>query len=96
MVWLLFVTVVFPVVFVGTVWSSLHRVPDTEVRLLVVSGEERAILHGDLYFVPPFVSSTYPVDPRTMRYETPQGSKSIPPDLREDVERAGTDLATAE
>lgn len=71
----------------ATVWSAVHRVPDGDVRILLVLGEERQILEPGLYFIPPFVSATYPIDARTMQYETPHGSRSIPSDLREDVPR---------
>lgn len=69
------------------VWASAHRVPEGEIEVLVVSGEERRILGPGTHFLSPFGAQTYPVDPETMSYEAPTGSLPLPSELRAEVDR---------
>ncbi|ELY93194.1 hypothetical protein C482_19511 [Natrialba chahannaoensis JCM 10990] len=97
MVSTLFLTVVLlPIVLLGVVWSSAQYVPDGEGRLLVVNGEIRGVLEPGIYFAPPFVSETYPIDFETMQYETPE-PHPLPPELRADAEQiAPSETAAAD
>jgi|SRR6056297_3517956 len=76
--------------------SSLHTVREGNIEILFVFGEVEAILEPGLNFVPPFVSSSYPVDLRTMQYETPEGSELIPPSYHDAVEDAAAGHMIAE
>ena len=82
------VLLLFLSIFAVTVRSSLHTVREETIEILFVFGEVETILEPGLNFVPPFVSSSYPVDLRTMQYETPEGSEPIPPNYHDDVEDA--------
>ena len=82
--------------FAVTVRSSLHTVREGTIEILFVFGEVEAILEPGLNLVPPFVSSSYPIDLRTMQYETPEGSKPIPPNYHDEVEDAAAGHMIAE
>ena len=82
------ITLLFIITFAVTFWSSVTIVREGTIEILFVFGEVRAILEPGLNFVPPFVSSSYPIDVRTMQYETPDGSEQIPPPYHDDVEEA--------
>ena len=88
----LFVTLGVAIMFVGTVivtiWSSVRIVREGSIEILFVFGEVQAILEPGLNIVPPFVSSSYPIDIQTMQYDTPNGSEQIPPPYHDDVEDA--------
>ena len=85
-----------PLVFLLALRSAYHKVPEGDVEILLVFGEPREILEPRLYFVPPFVSATYPIDLQTMQYVTPHGRRSIPPEFRDRVETIATDRANAD
>jgi len=82
------VALLFVITFAATFWSSVTIVREGSIEILFVFGEVQAILEPGLNFVPPFVSSSYPIDLRTMQYETPTGSEPIPPNYHDDVEDA--------
>jgi len=82
------VTLLFVITFAVTLWSSVTIVREENIEILFVFGEIRAILEPGLNFAPPFVSSSYPIDIRTMQYETPDGSEQIPPSYHDDVKKA--------
>lgn len=63
------VGVVVLVFGLSAVYSSVRIVEEGETEALLVFGETKAVLHPGLNFVPPFVSKTYPIDPRTMTME---------------------------
>ncbi|ADD06305.1 uncharacterized protein Nmag_2749 [Natrialba magadii ATCC 43099] len=93
---LLLTLILLPVVLLGVVWSSVQYVPDGEGRLLVVSGEVRDVLGPGIYFAPPFVSETFPIDFETMQYETPK-PHPLPTELEDDAERiASTETETTD
>ncbi len=72
-------------------WLSAHRVPDGQVEVLVVSGEEERILGPGTHFLSPVGARSYRVDPEAMTYETPTGSLPVPEDLRAEVARIAED-----
>lgn len=78
------------------IWDSVHAVADGDVEVLVVFGEVRQVLEPGVYFVPPFVSATYPVDLETMQYETSRGRASVPAEFRDRLELIRSDRATTD
>jgi regulator of protease activity HflC (stomatin/prohibitin superfamily) len=71
--------------FFATLSSALHVVEAGTVEVLVVFGEERAVLEPGLVFVPPFVSETRPVDARTMTVDTGDRREPVPEEFEDDV-----------
>lgn len=77
--------ILFPVIgliimaaVVATVYSSIEIVEEGDVYALLVFGEYRTVLQPGINFVPPFVSTIYPVDPDELRIEKPDGSVPLP------------------
>lgn len=85
--------VALTVIILTALWSSVHRIPEGDLEILLVLGEEQQILEPGLYITPPLVSETYPIDFQTMQYETGHGRRSIPSELRDEAEMIAADQA---
>lgn len=77
-----------------TVYSSFHVVEEGDVEALLVFGQMKTVLHPGINFVPPFVSRTYPIDPRTMLVDTGHERVDVPDEFEDDV-REGPDRTTS-
>ncbi len=87
--------VALTVIILTALWSSVHRVSEGDLEILLVLGEERQVLEPGLYITPPFVSKTCPIDFQTMQYVTDHGRRSIPSELRDEAEMIAADQAKA-
>lgn len=72
----------------GAVYSSLRIVEEGDLEALLVLGEMRAVLHPGLNVVPPFVSKTYPIDPRTMTMDRGNDRVDVPAQFEDEVRAA--------
>lgn len=61
-----------------TVYSMTEIVSDGEVEALFVRGEFKTLLSPGINLVPPFISSTYPVDPHQLTIDRNDGPTSLP------------------
>lgn len=82
------------VVTVIVLYEAVLVVDDGDPQALYVLGEFRMILEPGLYFVPPFVSETHPVDPASMTVDLGDRRVEVPEEYREAVE-AHTDVVPA-
>ena len=78
------------VVVIG--YSATEIVSDGEVEALFVGGEFETLLSPGINVVPPFISSTYHVDPHQLTIDRDDGPTSLPPEAHERAgELAGID-----
>ena len=82
------VGIIVLVTVIATVYSSLLIVEEGEVKAVLVFGEMEAVLEPGLNFVPPFVSKTYPIDPRTMTIDKGSDRVAVPSEFEDDVRAA--------
>jgi len=90
------VTLAFIVTLAFSIWSSVTIIREGNIELLLVFGKAEAVLEPGLNIVPPFVSSSYPIDVRTMQYETSTGSEPIPPAYHDEIRDAAVGHIPAE
>lgn len=83
-----FVIVVLVLISIGliAVYSSIRVVNEGEVEVLVIFGQVKAVLHPGLNIVPPFVSNTYKVNPRTMTMDKSTEEIKVPSRFEEAVQ----------
>lgn len=73
------------VVIVLAVYSSIRVVEEGTLEALLVFGKMEGVLRPGLNVVPPFVSKTCPIDPRTMMMDTGDDAVAIPEEFEDDV-----------
>ncbi len=56
-------------------------VPENQVMAVYVFGNLQGIVGPGVYFFPPFVTTTYPVDTSSMEILTDEGAKPVPPEF---------------
>ena len=78
-------------VFGLLLYSATHVVEEGEVEAVYVAGELQAVVDTGVYFYPPLISTTYPVDPDTMRIRTHDGDEPVPPEFQPVVRRVRDD-----
>lgn len=76
------------VVLVAVMASAITTVEEGDPRALLVSGEMRAVLEPGLHVVPPFVSTTHPIDPEAETVEKDGGSVPVPEEFSADLREA--------
>lgn len=79
------VGVILMVVALVVVYSSVNIVEEGDLQALLIFGEYRMVLEPGINFVPPFISTTYPIDPNQMMIEKDNGSVPLPEESRERV-----------
>lgn len=77
--------VVLLLLTVVTLFSSVQIVEEGQLEALLVFGEMQAVLEPGLDFVPPFVSTTYPIDPQTMTMDAGEETIQVPAEFEQDV-----------
>ena len=82
------VSVVLLVLLAVTIYSTVEIVEEGPPVALLVFGEMQAVLEPGLNFVPPFVSTIYPIDPKTMTIETGEQGVQVPEEFEADVREA--------
>lgn len=87
----LVVGVVVLVLLVATLKSAVHVVREGRIEALLVFGQMQAVLEPGLNVVPPFVSTTYPIDPRTARMDTGEETVAVPAEFEEEIRSASED-----
>jgi regulator of protease activity HflC (stomatin/prohibitin superfamily) len=78
------------VLVVGLVaaYRSVRIVDEGELEAILVFGEMKGVLRPGLNVVPPFVSKTYPVDPRTMTMDKDGEQVDVPAAFESEVREA--------
>lgn len=76
---------VFLALLVVVTASAIVTVEEGAPQALLVFGEMRAVLEPGLHVVPPFVSTTYPIDTASETIEKGDASVPIPEAFSEDV-----------
>lgn len=72
----------------AAVYSSLLIVEEGELKAVLVFGEMEAVVEPGLNFVPPFISKTYPIAPRTMTIDKGSDRVAVPSEFEDDVRAA--------
>lgn len=83
---LLVTSVVVFVLVVAVLASAVEVVEAGQPRVLLVFGEAQAVLQPGLNVVPPFVSTTYPVDVESRTFDTGDRRVDLPDELAAEVE----------
>jgi len=81
----LFLLVVLLVPAAVVAYSLAEVVEEGEVEALLVLGEFRTVIGPGLNIVPPFISTTYPVDPDTMTFDTGDDRVPLPEESHDRV-----------
>lgn len=88
MVVLLGVSLVILLSVAVTLYSAVEIVEEGPPVALLVFGEMQAVLEPGLNFVPPFVSTTYPIDPQTMTMDAGDRELEVPEEYAQAVRTA--------
>jgi len=70
------------------VYSSITVVKEDEMKALFTFGEMDAVLYPGLNFVPPFVSSAYPIETEEMIVEKKNEMVSVPQEFRQEIRKS--------
>lgn len=82
------VGVLWLVVLIATVYSSVTIVEEGDLVALLVLGEMCAVLEPGINVTPPFVSRTYPIDATTMTIDRGDERVDVPEEFEADVTAA--------
>lgn len=70
------------------VYSAVHVVEEGDLEALLVLGEMQTVLRPGLNVVPPFLSTTYPIDPSTMTMDRGDRRVDVPAEFEDEVREA--------
>lgn len=71
-----------------TVYSGVHVVEEGNLEALLVFGQMQRVLRPGLNVAPPFVSTTYPIDPGTMTIDKGAERVDVPEEFEAEVRAA--------
>lgn len=75
----------FIVLLLVLMLSAATVVPEDQVMAVYVFGDLKGVVGTGVYFFPPFVTTTYPVDTAEMEILTDDGPKPVPPEFERQV-----------
>lgn len=85
---LLVIAAVLLLLTVATFASAIEVVEAGQPHVLLVFGEPQAVLEPGLNVVPPFVSSTYPIEVESRTFDTGDSRVDLPDELARELEGA--------